>query len=179
MTNVCKLQQELLAKLVEAGDHRSATGILNGSAQMLLLEPIGTSPQTQLDAALGFNTMKELYNIVETVTKFLVYSSMEISNVLVPRLVQELVALAPIYLPFSAEEAQDKRLLGVFKPSPWSFLQLADTVALPSRPDANLDSEQSVGPARDATARPSSPRKKAVTIDQLIAELYSDTKNDP
>ena len=95
--------------------------------------------------------------------------------------------IAPIHLPLNVEEAWDKRLLGLYKPRPWSFLQLANTVALLSRSNKNvngnnagnagLDSKQNVGPAPDATAQ-SPPKKKAWTINQLIAELYSNPKVD-
>ncbi|SJX63896.1 uncharacterized protein SRS1_14598 [Sporisorium reilianum f. sp. reilianum] len=128
------------------------------------------------DIAQSFPTRRELFMRVDEIVKHFHILSHNINTELAPRLNYELLAIAPIYLPFTAAEARDLALTAAYRPRPWTFCSKLSNKAVGG---ASLDLQQQGGDdetvsfavASTSGARAMLPKKKAITVDELIEEL--------
>ncbi|CDR99628.1 hypothetical protein [Sporisorium scitamineum] len=129
------------------------------------------------DIAQSFPTRRELFTCVDNIIKHFDILSRNISNKLAPRLNYELLAVAPIYLPFTAAEARDKALTAAYRPQPWTFCSKLSSKAAAVSLDLHLqdDGDETVpstsSSASTTDARDMLPKKKPITVDELTEQL--------
>nr|CDI54403.1 conserved hypothetical protein [Melanopsichium pennsylvanicum 4] len=147
------------------------------------------SASSQRNAMRGFSTSRRLIHVVDVIVKHLHFSSVSINNALVPRLLHELHAMAPVYLPLTALEARKKDFVAVYKPRPWSFHCVMNNGVTAVRSGvssySHCDEEEahdhvhaneatcSSQPSARAAAKQLLPKKKPINIDELVSRLTS------
>ncbi|SAM84354.1 uncharacterized protein UBRO_05594 [Ustilago bromivora] len=140
----------------------------------------------------GFDTIMELVKTLEAITKHLYFSKTAVIQELVPYLARELTLIAPIYLPFTAREIGDRSLVNIFR-----YVDAEEPHQLEEDPSGYLDdvemvfafdvhnadhgmrpSGQMSKTPTPAVGKPQQPRKKPITVDDLIEALYGDSTSN-
>ncbi|TKY89795.1 hypothetical protein EX895_001092 [Sporisorium graminicola] len=159
--------------------HRAAvTEANNGNGQLGDKAGAAINKIAQSFSTRSFSTRRELFICVDDIVSHFHILSHNINSELAPRLNHELLAIAPIYLPFTAVEARDRALTAAYRPKPWTFcsklLGAAAAVSLDlERQDDETGAMSSTGNVASSAAclRSMLPKKKPITVDELIEEL--------